>query len=349
MSLFSIKSLLDAHARAQERMFEHDRSNTIGASEIGQCQRKSWFGKNDVPHDDGYVERYGARLRGTLIEDHHIVPGIRAMLPPGAEVAMLGDQQTTIVDGYISATPDGVISGLARDALAWLGIPDIGPSGTIAVEFKSLDPRADLRGVARAHHVYQVQVQLGLLRAHTSFRPDYGLIAYLDASFLDEVTEFPVAYDPAVFEAAQTRAFAIMTAGDPIEMPPEGKLSGGAECSYCPWASHCNQVVVAGVPKEDGPVLGDNAMTELKMLRDKERQMDGAITAAAAEHGALKFRIKEFLRANHVRRVKGDGWEVSWTVTRGRETVDVKAAEAAGIDLSAWRKLGEPGDRLTVK
>lgn len=33
----------------------------------------------------------------------------------------------------------------------------------------------------------------------------------------------------------------------------------------------------------------------------------------------------------------------------GRETVDTKAAEAAGIDLSRFKKVGDPADRLTVK
>jgi hypothetical protein len=347
--VFSIKSLLHDYAATLNKTFEHDRANTIGASEIGACLRKTWFGKNDVPHDPDYADRYGARLRGNLIEDHYVVPGLRASLPPSARAFMLGEEQRTIVDGYISATPDGVIAGLERDCLAWLDIPDIGPSGCLAVEFKSLDPRADLRGVARSHHTFQVQVQLGLLRAHTKFKPDFGLIAYVDASFLDEITEFPVAFDPVVYAAAQQRSRDIMAATDPLEMRPEGKFSGGAECAYCPWASHCAKVVVAGIPKAEGPALGDNALAELHALRDRERGLDEQIKALVAEQGGARETIKEFLRENHIRRVNGDGWEISWSQVKGRETLDQKAMEAAGIDLAEFRKVGEPGDRLTIK
>lgn len=348
MTTLSIKTLLAQYAATQNRNFTSDRSNTIGASEIGQCLRKTWFGKNEVAPDPDYVERYGARLRGNLIEDHHIVPGVRASLPQGAHDHMLGDEQRTIIDGYISATPDGVIAGLERDCLAWLGVADIGESGCLAVEFKSLDPRADLRGVARAHHVFQVQVQLGLLRQHTKFAPDYGLIAYLDASFLDEVTEFAVPYDPAVFSAAQQRAYQIMVATDPLELSPEGKISGGAECRYCPWASHCAQVAIAGMPKDDR-VPGPNAMAQLHLMRDDERHLNAEIDALHVQHAGMKETIKEFLRANGIRRVTGDGWEITWSVTKARETIDTRAAEAAGVDLSMWRKLGEPGDRLVIK
>ncbi len=347
---FSVKTLLAEYAARQDRKFAaDDRSNTTGASEIGQCIRKTWFTKNDAPRDEGYVDRYGARLRGNLIEDHHVIPGLRASLPPGVVLHMAGDEQRTVVDGYISATPDGVLSGLPRDCLAHLGINDIGPSRCLAIEIKSIDPRADLRGVARQHHIFQVQVQMGLLRAHTKFKPDFALIVYLDASFLDEVTEFPIAFDPAVYAAGQARSHDIMSTDDPLDLSPEGKISGGAECRYCPWASHCANVIVAGIPKDNGVRLGDNALAELKALRDDERALNDRCDALDEEHAALKFQIKEALRAHHVRRAQGDGWEISWSQTKGRETVDIKAAEASGLDLSPWRKVGEPGDRLVVK
>ncbi len=347
-----ITSILADYAKSTEREFATERSNTIGASEIGACLRKTWFAKNGIAHDEGYVDRYGAKLRGTLIEDHYWEPGIRwATLQNGSPLMLhlAGKEQKTIVDGYISATPDGALAGLARDALAHLGVPDIGPSGCIAIECKSLDPRAELRGVARSHHVFQTQIQMGLLRAHTKFKPDFALITYVDASFLDEVQEFAVAFDPAVYAAGVERSRAIMSAGDPLELSPEGKISGGAECRYCPWAWHCAKVIVAGIPREEGKALGDNAMATLKELRDSERAVSAEIDALNAKHGTLKQEIKEFLRANHVRRAGGEGWEISWSQTKGRESVDTKAMEASGLDLTPWRKVGEPGDRLVVK
>mgnify|MGYP001581076740 FL=1 len=347
--MLSIKSLLREYAATLDRQFSHDRRNTIGASEVGACLRKTWFEKNAAPRDPDYADRYGARLRGTLIEDHYWVPGLRATLPPGVALELAGDQQRSIVDGYLSATPDGVLTGLPRESLAWLGVPDIGPSCCIAVECKSIDPRADLRA-ASAHHKFQVQTQIGLLRAHTPWKPDYALISYIDASYLDEVTEFAIAFDPAIYAAAQERSALIMATTDPLALAPEGKLSGGAECGYCPWASHCQAATVAGIPRDSdgGPALGDNALAELRALRDAERALAAEVDARSADHNKAKFDITESLRTHGVRGVGGDGWGISWVPTKGRETLDQKAASAAGIDLSPFRKVGEPGARLTI-
>ena len=346
--MLSIRSLLHQYAATLNREFQHDRSNTIGASEIGACLRKTWFGKNDAPHDPDYHDRYGARLRGNLIEDHYWYPGLQAALPSDVHLKMGGADQRTIVDGYLSATPDGVLAGLPRDCLSHLGIEDIGASCCVAVECKSIDPRADLR-TARSHHAFQTQVQMGLLRAHTPYKPNYAIISYVDASFIDEISEFVIAFDPAIYKAAQDRSNLIMRTTDPLDLMPEGKLAGGAECRYCPWASHCAQVTVAGIPSDNPKQLGDNAMAELKALRDAERVLSERCDATEAEHSKAKFDITEFLRANDVRRVTGEGWSVQWSPTKGRETVDLKAAEAAGLDLSPFKKVGEPGARLMIK
>jgi hypothetical protein len=341
-----IKATLANFAAMTNREFSHDRANSVGASEVGACLRKTWFAKNETPHDPGYVDRYGAKLRGNLIEDHHWVPALKARF--GDDFHIGGEEQATIVDGYLSATPDGVIVNLPHDCIAHLGVPDIGDSCCLAVECKSIDPRAELNDRARPQHTFQTQVQMGLLRAHTLYRPDYALISYIDASFLDEVTEFPVAFDPSIFAAAHYRAEAIMVATGPQELWPEGKLAGGAECRFCPYASHCAEVTVSGIPREEHP-LGDNVMAEFEALRDLER--DWARDVDQCEEALAKVRqeIKDLLRTNGVRRVHGDGWSIDWSPVKGRQTVDIKAVEAAGIDLSEYRKEGQAGDRLVVK
>jgi hypothetical protein len=189
---------------------------------------------------------------------------------------------------------------------------------------------------------------MGLLRAHTAYKPDYALICYVDASFLDEIAEFPVAFDPSIFAAAHYRAEAIMVATDPQELWPEGKLAGGAECRFCPYASHCAAVTVSGIPKEDHP-LGDNVMAEFEALRDQERDYANDVAQFERELGAVRQTIKDLLRTNGVRRVHGDGWSIDWSPVKGRQTLDIKAVEAAGIDLSEYRKEGQAGDRLVVK
>jgi predicted glutamine amidotransferase len=84
-------------------------------------------------------------------------------------------------------------------------------------------------------------------------------------------------------------------------------------------------------------------------LRDEERRLAEAIAEVELRHNTKKEEIKQLLRANGVRRANGEGWGVNWFSAKGREIVDTKAAEAAGIDLSAFKHLGDPSDRLIVK
>ena len=347
MTDISIGDMLRSYGNGLSKTWSHDRLNTVGASEVGQCLRKTWFAKNETPADPGYVDRFGAKLRGEIIENFYWTPGLRASLPEGVELRYAGDEQRTLVDGYLSATPDGVIVGVDRDCLTHFGIADIG-SNCLAVEAKSIDPRVDIR-VEKPEHSFQTQAQMGLLRHATEHQPNYALISYVDASFLDDIREFAVAFDPAIYAAAKARALTVMTETDPLRLPPEGKLSGGDECKYCPWASHCAAVTVAGIPKEETKPLGDNAMAEFHALRDLERDWADRETHATTKHAEMRERIKESLRTHGVRRVNGEVWSISYSSIKGRETVDIKAAEAAGIDLSPFRKVGDPADRLVVK
>jgi hypothetical protein len=66
-------------------------------------------------------------------------------------------------------------------------------------------------------------------------------------------------------------------------------------------------------------------------------------------HAGACEAIKQFLREHGVRQHRGDGWSVSWAPVAGRQTLDAKALEKAGIDIEAYRKEGKPGERLIVK
>jgi len=346
MSL-SIRALLHNYAAAANRTFTHDRMNTVGASEIGKCIRQVSFAKIGAPIDRGYVDSYGARLRGVIIEDHYVVPGLRTTLPKGVELLYAGADQTTLVDGYLSATPDGLLVGVERDCLAWLGVPDIG-SDCLVVEFKSIDPRVDL-GVEKPEHSFQTQVQMGLLRAATQHQPNYALISYVDASFLDRIDEFAVKFDPAIYETAQRRAHLVMAETDPLHFLAEGKLAGGRECKYCPWASHCADISVAGMPPRERVELGENAEAELRGLRDAERVIAAQVEADSILHRQAQEEIKAFLKEVGTRHYNGDGWSVSWQSVKGRVSLDREAIADAGIDLEPFETPGRPGERLIVR
>jgi len=212
---------LNAYAATTQRQFIQDRSQTVGASEVGRCARQTFFSKNEGDadygrgRDAGHVDGWGARVRGSVFEDAWWAPAMKASY--GERLLYAGSEQRTLVDGFLSATPDGLLIDQPADALAHLNVPDI-ESDCIAIECKSIDPRSRL-DEAKPEHVFQVQVQLGLLRTLTNHRPMYGVISYTDASFWDAVHEFVVRFDPSVYAIAQGRARQIMTNPDFAAMP----------------------------------------------------------------------------------------------------------------------------------
>ena len=102
-----------------DKLWTHDRSNTLGASEVGQCARKIFWLKseNDSAHrvdrDPDYTETWGARMRGTVFEDKFWEPALRARF--GERLLFAGKDQKTFVSDFLSATPDGMIIDLTAE------------------------------------------------------------------------------------------------------------------------------------------------------------------------------------------------------------------------------------------
>ncbi len=143
---------------------------TVGASEVGQCARKVYWIKNaddpahSAPRDEGYVDGWGARLRGQVFEDNFWVPAMRARF--GRALKFAGRNQRTFSSGFLSATPDGLVTA-----------PEC-----FLIECKTIDPRTKLDEPKPAH-AFQVQTQLGLVRETTRYKPTRAIISYTDTSF----------------------------------------------------------------------------------------------------------------------------------------------------------------------
>lgn len=351
-AMLSIKAAMSAHATRSNRVWDEDRSQTVGASEIGQCARRVWFSKfaadEGVAVDGDYADRWGARVRGTVYEREWWEPALRAAF--GDQLRFAGDEQRTLYRDFLSATPDGLIAGLPSDALANLGVADI-EGGCIAIECKTADPRTKLDG-PKAEHRHQLIVQLGLIRSTTPFRPMWGLITYTDASFWDEVKEFPVRFDEAVFNASLARATTIMTAADPFQLRPEGWIAGGKECDGCPFTRACGQVRAEAASESKGNAVPDGIASRLgEMARAARKHAATAKTEAAAAR-AIEEKIKTELSRQGARSVQHGGVSVTWSAVAGRPSTDLKAlreaAEAAGVDTRRFQTAGAPSDRLTI-
>lgn len=352
-----LRAALDSYARLTAREFEHDRTQTVGASEIGKCERQTFWFKNEadpvhkVPRDSDYADNWGARTRGSVYETHWWAPALLAHY--GGKLLLAGDKQQTFVSGFLSATPDGLLIDQPRDLLKEFGIDDI-ESDCILIECKTIDPRARLSDKPKPEHEYQTQAQLGLVRMQTPYKPMYSLVSYTDASFWDEIREYPVRFDPEVFETAERRAMDIMTADDFSELKPEGWIAGGDECKYCPFLRPCGLARTA-VPGYEEPIDPQFAAE----IVDLARQAKSLSDLVEGDEKALRIvqnEIRERLRSRSRRRVEWfDGVEkvkVLWSPVKGRESWDNKAIREAaaerGVDLAAFRTEGDPTDRLVI-
>src|SRR5208282_4351464 len=154
-----LKDILERHALDGKRAFKHDRTKTVGASEIGMCERRTGYMKRGYVPDPKYIDGWGASHRGSTIEEQFWVPALKKHF--GKNLHFAGKKQMRLESGMLSAHADALVTGLAPDALDYLGIKDLGPSRCVVVECKSIDPRIALE-VAKSEHIFQAQTQMGL-------------------------------------------------------------------------------------------------------------------------------------------------------------------------------------------
>jgi CRISPR/Cas system-associated exonuclease Cas4 (RecB family) len=344
-----ISNILSEHANATQRVFAGGRSKTVGASEIGQCARKVWWTKHGAEHDPGYTETWGARTRGSIFENHFWGPALYRHY--GANLKLAGKHQKTLVNGHLSATPDGIVVNQPRDALSKAGVPDIGEGQCFAVECKTTDPRANI-DKAREGHSFQVQTQLGLVRELTPYQPEYALISYADASFWHDVKEFPVRFDPEVFNTAKTRAREIMTADSAFALPPEGWIAGGRECGFCAFSQACGRQR-ADVPVKSAVEPSKKLIADAVALAREFKAREAEVDAAEIRLRAARMALTDRLREERVSNIKADGVSIAWSTIKGRENTDIKAlcaaASAVGIDVNQFSRTGESSERLSVR
>ena len=350
-----IRELLHAYGASRRRDFAHDRLSTLGSSGQGRCLRQTAFSLLSVPPDEGWVDTWGAAIRGTVYEDHCWVPALRQSLPEGCELLFAGEDQVTMVDedARLSATPDGLIVGLPRDCLAEFGIPDCAEPdlpddipNSILVECKTVDPRMLLRR-PKPEHEFQVQMAMGLVRRCTDYAPEYAVISYTNASFWDQVTEFPVKYSERVYPPGRNAPPRCLPPAILVRCRQKASSAGGQECQYCGWAKQCGEGEVSRVPA-GGMRLSPDAVVELKGLRDVERKMAGAIEdnasmrmLGAGSHQAVPARPPGARPQR--RRLVGD-------VEHGQRPGHAKQGRRAeaGIDLSPYEQEGNASERLIV-
>ena len=358
-----IRQIVNAYGSQMSEPFAGDRTKTVGASEIGLCARRVAWQKRGTPKDPPrgpkpraqkqgdkrgathVEENWGAHIRGSVIERELWVPALRKAFGPALKMA--GKNQKTLVSGSLSATPDGIVAGRGHELLKTvLGKVPPRASKDVVVECKTIDPRVSLTEEKR-ENAYQVQVQMGLIRELTPYKPDYAIISYIDASFWHEVVEFAVPYDPSVLDSARERASKILRA-DPLDMRPEGWIAGGKECNWCPFLRRCSEARNA-VPEAEVDEVDPQFEAELLDLCKQANAIKLRTIEDEAKHREIVDTIKTRLKEKNVRKVDGI---VNWYHVKGRESWDIKAMiqalESKGVDASKFSSRGEPTSQLNV-
>jgi hypothetical protein len=222
----------------------------------------------------------------------------------------------------------------------------------LLLECKSIDPRARMERI-KPEHEAQVQVAMGILNSTTRYRPQEALVSYIDASFLDEVREFRVPYDSAVFANLRSRAHAIMAGNSADAIRPEGVIAGGQECQYCAFQASCSAMRAQAVPeRENGGLTAPQAAQLLRLAKERQGHV-AVIEEIERSKRTAEQEIKDILATAETRRVDQDGLRIVWSALKGRPSWDwpkLRAAAAkAGLDLAPYETTGNPSDRLEIR
>lgn len=366
---FDFRKMFDGWVDDTQKAWGHDRKKTLGGSEAFGCLRKAWYKRNNTPYDPDYEESWGALRRGDIIENYLVVPAMEwAAENYNFELMMAGATQITLFDktcmvdvldedgevvgeepGGLSVTPDGLVRGVARNALAKYGIPDIG-TDCFMLEVKSIDPRVDLSEEKSIHHG-QVQIQMGLMRENTAFKPNYAVILYINASFLDDIEVFVVKFDEKKFKIAQDRARFVFKTTDPSKLSREGVIDG--TCQYCPFQGTCLKDVQGSMPAAPATKdLGNPALLAAlnEDLIARKRVAAKNFKKAEAEKKRVDEEIKTMLREFGTSKAKDSnaGWSISYSMASGRKSISKSLIEAAGLDPEDYMAQGNPYEILRV-
>ncbi|AXQ69769.1 hypothetical protein HOU03_gp498 [Caulobacter phage CcrSC] len=353
MTAINFAKGFDEYVAAHQKKWRHDRSKSVGASEAFGCLRKAWFGKHNTPKDRNYKDDWGALKRGDVMEEHWVEPVVKwylDQLPGNVRLIWGGKHQRTLVGktAPASATPDGLIVDADDDALALYGIPSLGGTGCFNFEIKSIDPRVNLKE-EKGIHRGQTIMQMGLTRELTSYRPNYALIIYVDASFYSDMNFYVIPFNQETFEAGKERARQAFEIKSVADIFPEGKLDGS--CDYCPYTTACAVATGEATPT-DGVTTETNTpspiVKEFEDLIFLERELQAEKKVAEKAHKEAQERLKELFREVGTRRFQVGDIKASITWNKGKKSLDRKAMEEDGIDLTPYEKEGNGFDTLRI-
>lgn len=346
-------------ALSRKTGFAHDRRLTIGASDIGKCARRTKYSKLGTEYDDGYVDANGFATRGDVMEDAWTAPLLTHWVEKNGGKMLYAGQgnQVSLVSNkvLISATPDGLAIGVQRGILEPYGVSDVGKSKALVIEMKSISPRYGKHKLPKIEHPMQTLVQLGMIRASTPYKPDWGCVVYVEADDFWNINVFPVQWSEKGFKQLVKRADHIMKVDDPNKLPPEGKMKGGSECSECPFARRCLGYRPY-VADDDPKALPKAAVAKIEKLAKKYHELE--IAEDEAKRRKLAAEADLYLGLADVKRnfVQGTTFKTFARKTPAQNRTDskklialLKEKGATAAEIEACRSPTKEGSSLTVE
>jgi len=325
----SIKTLMLMGADLNETVFPHDRTKYLNASENRACIRKVWYSKNTpemaAPQDWGFARR-GKHAEKYMVE---------MLTLANAPLVMSGDNQVSVQDEKrkLSATPDGVLDY---------------DDERVVIEFKSYDPRSNVKKFPTEDHVAQLEQAMAILQnqfrvTNRDNKVMSGRLVYMNASNFNDLHEFIVPYRPAILDEMARRAQKVLGAQGAAALDREGKRTG--ECK-----SRCSFTAVCGVASADVAYKAARANRGSQLHTAVEYLEDIKVKEAKikADRADATETIKAELLARKAHQLVLGPYTVKVIEAKGRLSLNRKAVAAAGIDLSPFETRGEPTERLTV-
>ncbi len=204
-----------------------DRSKYVTASQVGNCERWIWFDKNTKLLPEVIPEGWGYFARGHNVEAW-LVDMLRASEKVGDfRFQFIGEDQRSFYNKYQSGTPDGLAIG-----------PD---NYNLGLEFKSIDPRTNVRNLPKEKHVNQVLQNIDLMEQSLDINIQSGIIHYTDASNYANQWEFIVKSDRRKMKELYKKAKRIKKLRKAESTKAEGLYNG--DCSLCPFTELCSDAV----------------------------------------------------------------------------------------------------------
>jgi len=299
-----------------------DRTKYLNSSEADQCIRQLWYAKHAPELEE--EQEWGYAWRGHMAEEYVI-----RCLDARNDVALAGagENQISMQEGLLSATPDGEIKVEDGD---WEGL-----------EVKSIDSRTNRNNLPKSEHITQFKIAMAIRNVDHPVPLKQGRLIYIDASNYNDIIEFVIEADDSILDVYAKKAAKVFRTKSADGLDREGKRNGG--CKYCPFKETCGVTAEEAATGRQRVRRGSN----LDAAAQEYMAIKEAQDAAAARLDGLKEDIRLGLQGRG--KVIVGNIEVTLQAVKGRETLDKKAVAAAGIDLSPFTKLGAPSERLSLK